>query len=178
MAKIFVIAGTRNEATEWIKKDLQKRTMAGETTLSMSEYVYVDDVIRIKGYNNPRGVFIGTWRKRADIVGIVESLYVQTKFKNDNLDRIRLELTSIKPTPKLKKVNGGWINEQMAIDHAANQMAKAMDAEALATLMNGGNMTQRQSDYTVAYDKLVPTLIQAVQDLKKELDNVKQSTTP
>jgi len=40
--KKFVVAGNHVQAEDWIKKDLEKRAMRGETTLSRSEYVFVD----------------------------------------------------------------------------------------------------------------------------------------
>ena len=60
MSKIFVIAGNRVEADQWIKSHLEKRAMSGVTTLSWSDYVVVTDVTRLKGYSDPHGVFIGT----------------------------------------------------------------------------------------------------------------------
>ena len=47
--KIFVIAGNRAEADQWIKSHLEKRAMSGVTTLSWSDYVVVTDVTRLKG---------------------------------------------------------------------------------------------------------------------------------
>jgi hypothetical protein len=49
---------------------------------------------------------------------------------------------AIKKSPsKLTPVAGGWINEALATDHAANMLAKAIDDEVLATVLkkiNGG----------------------------------------
>jgi hypothetical protein len=86
--KKFVVAGNHVQAEDWIKKDLEKRAMRGETTLSRSEYVFVDDASRLKGIKDPRGVFIGTWRDRWDIREVVETLLTQSIHVNPTLGKI------------------------------------------------------------------------------------------
>ena len=92
MSKIWVVAGNYNQAQGWIKKDLDRRWDAGETTISKSEYVFVHDVVQLRGHSNPRGVFVGTWRQRPDIRGIVETLVMQSHNNNIDLNRIYYEL--------------------------------------------------------------------------------------
>lgn len=144
MSKIFVIAGNKYQAEDWIKKNLEKRAMSGETTLSRSEYVFVDDASRLRGYRDPRGVFIGTWRERWDIREVVETLLTQSIHVNPTLGKIWGEVKDrVKPTPKLKRVTGGWINEELAIQEAANLLAREIDEEVMKTVMkkiNGGNL--------------------------------------
>ena len=145
MSKIFVIAGTREQANQWIKSNLEKRAKSGVTTLSWSDYVVVNDPVKVRGYSDPHGVFIGTWRDRPDIEEIVEHLFLSCNHINRDLERIRQEvrMNSKKPTPKLKKVAGGWINEEMAIALAAESLAKEIDEQAMKTVMekiNGGNI--------------------------------------
>lgn len=135
----YVIAGNRNEADQWIKSNIDKRIKAGESP-KWNEYYYVSDVSRIKGISNPHGVFVGTWQTRDDIRGIVETLMIQSSHANPALGKI---LTNIKKKHKklntLTPVPGGWINESLAIDNAANLLAKAMDEEVLKTLMQKVN---------------------------------------
>lgn len=91
--RIFVIAYSKAEADHWIKSNIDKRLRQGATTLSLSEYVYVDDAIRIRGIRDPHGVFVGRWRERLDIADIVENLLMNSIHVNKELERIRDEIT-------------------------------------------------------------------------------------
>ncbi len=90
--KKFVIAGTNHEANDWIRRDMEKRHISGITTLSRSEYVYVADPIVLRGFRDPHGVFIGTWRERKDIKLVVETLFLQCVHINPQLEMIRREV--------------------------------------------------------------------------------------
>lgn len=144
MSRIFVIAGNRQQADLWIKNDLEKRKNSGVTTLSWSDYVVVSDVSRVRGVKDPRGVFIGTWRDRVDIKDVVEALLTQSVHVNPTLGKIWGEVKDrVKPTPKLRSVAGGWINEEMAITLAAESLAKEIDEQVMKQVMekiNGGNI--------------------------------------
>lgn len=170
MSKIFVIAGTREQANQWIKSNLEKRSKSGVTTLSWSDYVIVNDPVKVRGYSDPHGVFIGTWRDRPDIEEIVEHLFMSSIHINRDLERIRQEvrLKSKKPTPKLKQVSGGWINEEMIISSAAKQLANEIDQQVINQL----------SMQTVSHEQLIPSMIRAIQDLKKELEGLKNGNAP
>ena len=74
---IFVIAGNYNEATIWINETIKKKEKSGVWSYP-SEYAYVSNVDKIRGYRNPHGVFYGTWRQRPDIKIIMEQLYIST----------------------------------------------------------------------------------------------------
>ena len=76
MSKIFVIAGNSMEARDWISSNLNKRSKAGETTLSMSEYVIVNSTHYLRGIKDPHGYFIGTWIERIDLEEIFQQLLV------------------------------------------------------------------------------------------------------
>jgi len=88
--KIFVIAGTFIEANEWIKQDIEKK-YPNDPSVTFSNYVYVYAPSRLRGLNDPHGVFIGTWRSRKDIKEIVESL-LQCSYHNPALGKIHREL--------------------------------------------------------------------------------------
>jgi hypothetical protein len=74
--KKLVIAGSYDQAQLWIQNNLAKRSAAGETTLSQSEYSIVHNPDQIKGMRDPTGVFVGTWRERKDIFEILNMLLV------------------------------------------------------------------------------------------------------
>ena len=125
MSKIFVIAGTREEANEWIKGNLTKRQNAGETTLSWSDYVIVNDPLKLRGTRDPHGVFVGNWLGRPDILEIVEDLMIASSHVNPALGKIYKDLKPmVRPTPKVRTV-------QDAIDDAAKRMAEEIDREVI-----------------------------------------------
>ena len=139
--KTFVIAGTYHEANYWIINDLGKKYPTN-TSLTMSHYVYVSKADDLRGVRDPHGVFVGNWLGRPDILEIVEALMLASVHVNPALGKIYKDVKSkVRPTPKLKPVSGGWINEQAAIDHAGKLLAQEIDAEVLRNLarkINGG----------------------------------------
>ena len=90
--KIYVVAGTRWEANEWIMQDIEKK-YPNDPSVTISNYVYVDSPNKLRGLNDPHGVFIGTWRSRNDIKEIVETL-LQCCYRNPALEKIKKELLS------------------------------------------------------------------------------------
>ena len=139
MSKIFVIAGTREQANQWIKSNLEKRSKSGVTTLSWSDYVIVNDPVKVRGYSDPHGVFVGTWKERADILDIVELLMAQSIHVNRKLEAVLHEVRQ-KKKPTLKRVAGGWINTNIAIQMAAEELAKEIDKHIIEEIRNGGNI--------------------------------------
>ena len=142
MSKIFVIAGTYQESKDWIAKNYQERVAMGDQQVSVQDYKYVSHADDVKGYTNPHGVFVGNWLGRPDICEIVEALLIRSTHVNPALGKIWEQVKpKVKPTPKLTKVAGGWINEQAAIDHAGMLLAQAIDAEVMKQIhnkINGG----------------------------------------
>ena len=90
--KFFVIAGNHEQARRWIRQECDRRWASGDTAVTLSDYIYVDDVSRIKGYSNPHGKFIGTWKERWDIREIVEQLLISTMPPNPVLQKMLAEL--------------------------------------------------------------------------------------
>ena len=164
MSRIFVIAGTYQEATIWIKQDLEKR-YPSNTSASMSDYKYVSHADDVKGYTNPHGVFVGNWLGRPDISEIVEALLMRSTYVNTALGDIYKQVkpkTRVRPTPlRLKPVAGGWVNEDLVgkqihtaiVDEAAELLAKEIDAEVMKQF-NGGDMTNRYNEIRKAMDSL------------------------
>lgn len=129
MSKIFVIAGTGEEARRWINSNIEKRAKSGETTLSLSEYCYVATPDKLRGIRDPHGVFVGNWLGRPDILDIVETLMIQSIHVNPALGKIYKDLKpKVRPTPK--------ITYNQAIEVASKELARAIDAEVLKSLMN------------------------------------------
>ena len=92
MTKIFVIAGNHEEAQGWIRFDISRRWGAGETSANLSEYIIVDSPTRVKGYQNPHGIFTGSWRSRKDILDIALTLSLSSNPRNDAITNIIREL--------------------------------------------------------------------------------------
>ena len=92
MAKIFVIAGNSQQATEWIKGNAQKRWDNGDTSSTLSDYIIVNNRMNMTGHRKPHGVFIGTWKQRPDIAYIVTDLMDATYETNLTLRKIWNEI--------------------------------------------------------------------------------------
>lgn len=139
MSKIFVVAGTSHEAHYWIINHLGKR-YPSNTSASMSDYVYVSSADTLKGIRDPHGVFVGNWLGRPDILQIVEALMMASIHVNPALGKIYKDLKpKVRPTPKLKAVNGGWINQDMMINVAAEMLAMEIDKTIIEEVTNGSN---------------------------------------
>ena len=132
MSKIFVIAGTYQEAQSWIAKNYQERVAIGDQQASTRDYKFVSHADDLRGHQDPHGVFVGNWLGRPDIFDIVEELLSRTIHVNPNLSRIYNDLKpKVRPTPKL---TGSQIT-QAYIDEAAQLMAQEIDNEVLKKLM-------------------------------------------
>jgi hypothetical protein len=138
MSKIFVIAGTYQEAQLWIAKNYQERVAIGDQQASTRDYKYISHADDIKGYTNPHGVFVGNWLGRPDIFEIVEALMLRSTHVNKALGKIYSDLKpKVRPTPKL---TGSQIT-QAYVDEAAQLLAQEIDNEVLKQLarkINGG----------------------------------------
>lgn len=86
--KTFVIAGTLDQARTWIRMDADRRYAAGES-VSLSDYVALDDINRLRGYSNPHGRFVGTWWERKDILEIIAHLSFQSHQYNPALTKAK-----------------------------------------------------------------------------------------
>ena len=125
MSKVFVIAGTGEEARRWINSNIEKRAKSGETTYSLSDYCYVASPDKLRGIQDPHGVFVGNWLGRPDILEIVETLLVQSIHVNPALRKIHRDLL-----PKVRPLK----TYNAAIQTAAQQLADAIDAEVIRTM--------------------------------------------
>lgn len=64
MSKIFIVAGTRDEARNW----------ASDARIPFSEIVYVRNVMQLRGAFDPLVAYVGTWRERKDLEEISQIL--------------------------------------------------------------------------------------------------------
>jgi hypothetical protein len=94
--KKFVIAGTAEQARQWIKTDTERRWRLGQTSANMSEYVVVFNPTQLRGVSDPHGVFVGTWRQRDNIFDIVQNLMLATRDLNPRLMAVWIEVQGMK----------------------------------------------------------------------------------
>jgi hypothetical protein len=92
MQRKLVIAGNVFQANEWIKKDCNRRSAAGDRSVSISDYIVVTDPTRIRGIRDPHGVLIGTWRERKDVQELIEILFLSSVTANKELERVRTQI--------------------------------------------------------------------------------------
>lgn len=141
MNKIFIIAGTAHEANRWIRDECDKRFNAGDTNVTLSEYIYVSNADRLKGYTNPHGRLVGNWRGRPDILDILQTLIARTQPANITLINLFNELNQPAPVRPTPKKYTGLIHTQVIIDELAEDLSKFIDNEVMANLtkrINGG----------------------------------------
>lgn len=72
--KSYIIAGNRQEFLDWTKSKIEEHFANGNTTLTLSHFVFVTEPNQLIGLVNPHGYFIGTWRNHPDIRHILISL--------------------------------------------------------------------------------------------------------
>ena len=74
--KFFVVAGTKVEYDLFIRRKCAEMIMKypNNTTISLSNFVYVDSDQKLYGQRNVHGWFIGSFRDRADIRDIVRMI--------------------------------------------------------------------------------------------------------
>lgn len=75
MPKFFVIAGNHDQFSEWRRRN-GTELLLNRQIENLSDIVYVSSTDQLKGYNNPKGMFIGTWYRREDIENIITQLQV------------------------------------------------------------------------------------------------------
>lgn len=72
--KIFVVAGNVDQFKAYSNKRARELWEQGETSISLSNFVYVNGPEVFRGFNQVHGVFTGTYRYRPDIRDIVREI--------------------------------------------------------------------------------------------------------
>lgn len=75
MSKFFVIAGNHDQYVDWKKRNFPEMLLNGQIE-NLSDIIYVSSTDQLRGYNKPKGMFIGTWYRREDIENIITQLQV------------------------------------------------------------------------------------------------------
>lgn len=83
---IFVVAGTRAEFQEYVRRKSE------EMDVRTYQFVWAFESMRIRGVSNPHGVFIGSWRNLPNVKDLVQQMVVQSNPTNPALMRIWGEL--------------------------------------------------------------------------------------
>ena len=73
-SKIFVVAGNIDQFKAYSNKRAKELWEQGETSISLSNFVYVRGPEVFRGFNQVHGVFTGTYRNRPDIRDIVREI--------------------------------------------------------------------------------------------------------
>lgn len=73
--KIFVVAGHVSEYTYWVKNNIDKY-YAKNSSMSLSNFVYVSGPETFRGFREVHGVFVGSFRNRQDIRDIVREIRI------------------------------------------------------------------------------------------------------
>lgn len=64
--KIFIIAGNYDEYKDWVQKNMM-RLWSENQSLSLSNFVYVDSVDKLRGRKEVHGFFVGSYANRTDL---------------------------------------------------------------------------------------------------------------
>lgn len=73
--KYYVVAGTKAEYDQFIRRKCAEMIMLNpHHTVSLSNFVFVDDEQKLRGLRGVHGWFVGSFRDRIDIRGIVRMI--------------------------------------------------------------------------------------------------------
>ena len=86
--KYFIVPGTYPEYRTWVNKN-----HIFYPDNNISDFIYVHNSIVFRGYANPHGFFIGTFRSRADLYDIVQTIIMcsnnmSNQTKTDLINRV------------------------------------------------------------------------------------------
>jgi hypothetical protein len=119
--KIYVVAGTGEEARRWINSNIEKRAKIG-MPYSLSDYVYVANADKLRGIRDPHGVFVGNWLGRPDIFDIVHQLMLSSIHINPALSKIYNDL---KPQVRGKTATSILIDELTYVQQTHQNLQRA-----------------------------------------------------
>jgi hypothetical protein len=90
MSKYFVVAGTYDQFKDFKIKKMAELWNSGNR-VEHTDFIYVTEET-LRGYSEPHGWFIGTWRERSDIKRIMMLLRIAQRGINPTLDRLHAEV--------------------------------------------------------------------------------------
>ena len=73
--KIFIVAGNHAEYNEWVRENID-RFYDKNTSISLSDFVYVRDIDTLRGHREVHGYYIGSHKNRPDIKQIQEAIFI------------------------------------------------------------------------------------------------------
>lgn len=118
--RVWVVSGTEGQFYDYIKdKPLN----------SDKKYFYVYSPDTLRGFVNPHGVFVGTWRNRLDIHDIIHQLIISTRTDTSNLSKLFLTLPE-----QNHRIKTAQQTLEDAIEAASLAMAKRIDSDVLQQL--------------------------------------------
>ena len=97
--KYHVIAGNVFEFDRFIKKKSAEMWNEGNTSISLSDFVYVSSVDTLKGLSEIQGFYVGTWKNRSDVMEIQLQVHIiKEKMKqNEILSKIQDAIVQFPP---------------------------------------------------------------------------------
>lgn len=114
--KTYVVAGNYDEFLFNVKNKLQRLYAEGDTTLTMSDFVYVSSVDKLRGLNTIKGYYYGSYMKRQDIAEIQNMIQIiKTRFgvsdaatliKGLDIERIWLDEIATQLNTSYTQTNG------------------------------------------------------------------------
>lgn len=109
--KIYVIAGTLEEFSEYRERRIQELISGGMTDVSMSHFVRVGEANQLRGLKNPHGVLYGTWQKHPNIVEIISQLILTMDYDSEPSKRLSDILVRLQEEKLHVVLNGVTLKE-------------------------------------------------------------------
>ena len=93
-ARYFIVAGTHAEYQRWVMSNVFRFPPS-------TDFMWVQGSVVFRGYTNPHGFFVGTFRSRADLYEIVTTIIMcsHNMTKQTKSDLINRVLPPARPAP-------------------------------------------------------------------------------
>jgi len=110
--KIFIIAGNYNEYKDWVQKNMA-RLYSENNSISLSNFVYVDSIDRLRGRKEVHGFFVGSYANRTDFEKIKDYIDLINFLNKTTLNDVA-HPDDVKTV--VKKINGGYqLSDNLAL---------------------------------------------------------------
>ncbi len=110
--KIFIIAGNHIEYKDWVQKNMM-RLYSENNSISLSNFVYVDSVDRLRGCKEVHGFFVGSYANRTDFEKIKDYIDLVNFLNKTTLNDV-VHPDDVKTV--VKKINGGYqLSDNLAL---------------------------------------------------------------